>query len=256
MPRAHGPKTSWEQVSDWYAGALARADSYQQTVVFPNAMRLLAPICGGAYLDLACGDGAFTRLMAKTVSLHVVGIDASPSLIERARRLAPPRARYEVDDVKQALHGCDQESMDGATIILALQNIDEIEPVLRQTAHVLKHHAPLVIVLNHPCFRQPRQSSWGWDEPHRIQYRRLDRYLTPYEMTIIAHPGAAPSVKTFSYHRSMSTYVLALHNAGFMIDTMEEWTSSKTSDSGPRAQAENTARDEFPLFLAIRANKQ
>jgi hypothetical protein len=34
---------------------------------------------------------------------------------------------------------------------------------------------------------------------------------------------------------------------------MEEWPSHKTSTSGPRAAAENTARKEIPMFMAIRA---
>jgi hypothetical protein len=36
---------------------------------------------------------------------------------------------------------------------------------------------------------------------------------------------------------------------------MEEWPSHKTSTSGPRAAAENVARKEIPMFLAIRALK-
>ena len=40
-----------------------------------------------------------------------------------------------------------------------------------------------------------------------------------------------------------------------MVDALEEWTSHKTSDSDPRAAAENAARKEIPLFLALRAVK-
>jgi hypothetical protein len=36
---------------------------------------------------------------------------------------------------------------------------------------------------------------------------------------------------------------------------MEEWPSHKQSTSGPRAPAENTARKEIPMFLALRAVK-
>jgi hypothetical protein len=37
----------------------------------------------------------------------------------------------------------------------------------------------MVLLLTHPCFRVPRQSGWGWDEQRKLQYRRVDRYLTP-----------------------------------------------------------------------------
>ena len=39
------------------------------------------------------------------------------------------------------------------------------------------------------------------------------------------------------------------------MDALEEWASHKISTSGPRAGAENTARKEIPLFMAIRGIK-
>ena len=47
----------------------------------------------------------------------------------------------------------------------------------------------------------------------------------------------------------------ALRNAGLLVDAIEEWPSHKTSTSGPRAAAENAARKEIPMFMAIRAVK-
>jgi hypothetical protein len=40
-----------------------------------------------------------------------------------------------------------------------------------------------------------------------------------------------------------------------LIDSIEEWPSHKSSTSGPKAAAENAARKEIPMFLAIRAVK-
>jgi hypothetical protein len=44
-------------------------------------------------------------------------------------------------------------------------------------------------------------------------------------------------------------------SAGFWIDALEEWPSLRTSQPGPRAAAENRARREIPLFLALRARR-
>ena len=60
---------------------------------------------------------------------------------------------------------------------------------------------------------------------------------------------------TYSFHRSLQDYSKALRAGGFAIVRMEEWISHKDSQPGPRAAAENTARKEFPLFLAIEAIK-
>jgi hypothetical protein len=107
----------------------------------------------------------------------------------------------------------------------------------------------------HPAFRGPKETSWEWDEKKKVQYRRVDRYLLPRKTPIVAHPGAAPGVYTWTFHKPLESYVKALRGAGLLIDAMEEWPSHKTSTSGPRAGAENTARKEIPMFLAMRAIK-
>jgi hypothetical protein len=40
--------------------------------------------------------------------------------------------------------------------------------------------------------------------------------------------------------------------AGLLVNAIEEWPSLRQSQPGPRAQAENRARREIPMFLAVR----
>ncbi len=144
---------------------------------------------------------------------------------------------------------------DGAAMVLALQNMSDMNGVLANVSKVLKRNAPLVIVLNHPAFRIPRQSSWGFEEERKIMYRRVDSYLTENAIPMLMHPGDAPDVKTTSFHRPLSSYITSLAANGFVVDAMEEWISHKESTSGPRAKSENRIRKEVPMFLAIRARK-
>lgn len=254
-PQARGNRKprGWEPVADWYVGYMGKeGGAFQRDIVFPGAERLLAPRRDGAYLDLACGQGAFAKRLA-TRARDVRGFDISPSLIKAAREGAPKNAAFLVADATAFAKHYSPASFDGVVCNLAIQNIDPIEPVFADAARVLKPNGMFVITMNHPCFRQPRQSGWGWDEQRKLQYRRVDAYLDPYAMPILAHPGSAPNVKTYSYHRPLSAYVNALAKFGFVVDAMEEWVSNKTSDSGPKAKAENVARKEIPLFLALRA---
>jgi ubiquinone/menaquinone biosynthesis C-methylase UbiE len=251
-----GPKTSWEGVAKWYGKHLEKDDTYQKTVVFPGAERLLAPAPGKRYLDIACGEGAFAREIARRPGIHVTGFDAAQSLIARARKLAPKNADFLIGDARAFAPLFKPAAFDGATCLLALQNIDDPRPVFRDAAKVLKSGATFVLVMNHPAFRQPRQSGWGWDEARKLQYRRVDKYLEAYDVPIQAHPGSAPDVVTHSYHRPLQAYVKALAAAGFVLTDLEEWASHRESDSGPKARAENNARLEIPLFLAIVAEKR
>lgn len=256
QPANRSPKTSWEPVADWYGKHLAQRGTFHETIIFPKTLTLLDPQPEGSYVDLACGEGSFSRFLTKQIRATTLGIDASAHLIKQAQKQASRGSRFIVGDATHFASQLPKESADGMTCILALQNIEPLAPVFRDAAQILKTEAPFVIVLNHPCFRQPRQSGWGWDEQRKLQYRRLDAYMSPYEMPIIAHPGSDPRVKTYSYHRPLSEYIHELCQHGFAIDALEEWVSEKASDSGPRAKAENIARAEFPLFMAIRARKQ
>jgi hypothetical protein len=61
---------------------------------------------------------------------------------------------------------------------------------LRSAAWLLRPRGRLAILMTHPCFRVPRQSGWRWDASRRLQYRRVDRYLTKLDVPIKAYGGA------------------------------------------------------------------
>ncbi|MBC8105126.1 MAG: SAM-dependent methyltransferase, partial [Anaerolineae bacterium] len=130
-----------------------------------------------------------------------------------------------------------------------------IQALFEGVARALREAGRFVIVMMHPAFRGPKETAWGWDETQKVQYRRVDRYLIPRKSPIVAHPGKAPDVYTWTFHKPIESYVRAARNAGLLIDALEEWPSHKISDSGPRAHAENVARKEIPMFLAVRAVK-
>lgn len=246
--------TSWEPVADWYKKHQEEAGTLLSSVVYPGALKLLAPKSGASYLDIACGEGAFTRLVAAKTGGHVSGFDASPSLVAAAKKLSPKRAAYAIADARDFAKLYPLNSFDGATCLLAIQNIDEPQKVFEEASKALRPSGNLVIVMNHPAFRVPGASSWGY-EGNAKMFRRVDRYLSTIEAPIQAHPGSAPGVKTVSYHRPISFYANALSDAGFAVTRMEEWTSNRVSKPGARAKAENESRKEIPMFLALKATK-
>ena len=255
-PSRSGQPAGWQNVARWYSQDLEGPDTFQEQVVFPGVIRRLAPRAGAESRALACGDGSFDVLLT-AAKARVVGFDAAPALIERARRRSLPGAEFLVGDARHFPDALRARRFDGAVCVLAIQNIKEMEAVFREAAAALRPGAPFVLVLNHPAFRVPRQSEWGWDEVKKTEYRRLDRYLTPLDIPILMNPGrrGGRPVTTMSYHRPLGGYFAALAAAGFAVDALEEWASHHESRPGKRAKAENRARAEFPLFLALRARR-
>lgn len=243
-------ETSWQNVSQWYGDYLKQHGTYQSDLVFPGVSRLLEMQPNEHLLDIACGEGSFLQTFARD-GIVATGIDAASGLIQQAKSRHLRNTTFQVGDARALPSSL--APVDAASCILALQNIDDVELVFRGLAKHIKRDGRFVFVINHPCFRVPKHSDWGWDSTTHTQYRRVDRYASEYEVEITAHPGSAPHIHTYSYHRPLEYFVQALSATGFLIDALEEWSSHKQSDSGPRAREENRSRREIPLFLAIRA---
>lgn len=249
-------ETSWGKVAGWY-DALIEDDksNYQQSLILPNLLRLLNLKKEDVVLDLACGQGFFSREFAKT-GAKIVGVDIADDLIKLARDKSPKNINFFTSSAED-LSFLSGGSFDKVVVVLALQNIENVKKTLEECHRVLKKNGEIFIVMNHPAFRIPKKSSWGWDEENKVQYRRIDSYLFESKIEIEMNPGSrGKKVLTVSFHRPLQFYFKLLNKAGFLISGLEEWSSNKKSDSGPRANAENLARKEIPLFLFLKVVKQ
>ncbi|MGB7977740.1 MAG: class I SAM-dependent methyltransferase [Chlamydiales bacterium] len=237
---------NWDKSESWYTSCVGeKGHYYHQAVILPNALRLLGKY--SSLLDLGCGQGVLQRQMPESV--EYVGIDASKELIASAKKMTTG-GTFIVGDVCGEL-ALEKKDFERAAMILSLQNMERGQAAIQTAGRHLKKGGRLLIVLNHPCFRIPRQSSWGIDEPMKLQYRRVNRYMSPQEIPIQTSPGkGARSETTFSYHHPLSDYCRWLQGGQFMIGSMEEWCSDKKSE-GAMARMEDRARKEIPLFLAI-----
>lgn len=238
-------------MAGWYDDLLEKdSDSYQAQVVLPNILRIVAPKKGDRVLDLACGQGFFSRELAKT-GADVVGADIARELIAYAREHTTAKnITYHVASADK-LTFAEDKTFDHVLCVLALQNIENLSGTVKEVRRVLKTGGRFTLVLNHPAFRVLKRSSWGWDNEAGVQYRRIDGYLTGAKVAVEMQPGSTRSKKTISYHRSLQDFFKALTNNGFAVSRLEEWTSHKKSDKGPRQTAEDIARKEIPLFLAL-----
>lgn len=247
--------TSWQGVSGWYNRVTneGRGHYYHEHVVVPGAIKLLELTEGSKILDLGCGNGVLAKNLQNSVSY--LGVDISEKLVNFAKTGDKNTLhKYTVGDVSRPL--TIPVDFTHSVIILALQNIANPAGVIANASRHMPVGGKLLIVLNHPMFRIPRQSSWGTDTVRKIQFRRIDKYLSPMTIPIRMNPSDRHSLETLSYHMPLSAYSKMLKNSGFVIDVIEEWSSDKESEVGRNAKMENRARSEFPLFMALLATKR
>ncbi|MBJ7450089.1 MAG: methyltransferase domain-containing protein [Parachlamydiales bacterium] len=250
-------KTSWQGVEKWYDKTVGSdGHYYHQTVIIPKTLQWLNLKKGDALLDLACGQGVLERHIPRTVDYF--GIDGAKSFIRSASNQAiSDNHHFEVGDITKP-YPIDKKDFSHFTCILALQNVQDPASALRLACEHLKKNGIGILVINHPVLRIPRQTSWHIDEQKKLQSRRIDRYLSPLEIPIQHHPGQvrqhADSITT-SFHFSLTDLFSWIEQANMCVLSLEEWISPKHS-TGSKARMENRARQEFPLFMALKLQKK
>lgn len=241
--------TSWGKEAQWYRAHLQEEDTYHAKVILPNLLRLIDPQKGQRVLEIGCGEGFFARELAKKGS-EVTACDISQELVDLGVKTGG-EVTYRVSKA-QDLSWVSPQSVDVVLAVLTLQNMEHLDVVMKEVARTLAPGGRFIFVLNHPVVRVPKGSEWGFDEQTKTQYRRLNAYLSASKTQIDMHPGDSKKKSvTYTFHRSLQEYMKLLRAAGFCITRLEEWISHKTSEPGPRAQAENVSRKEFPLFMMV-----
>lgn len=257
-------KTSWGKVANWYDDYLVDQDNYQAQVIKPNIERLLKSSKRDeiSLLDMACGQGYFS-FVASDLGINVIGLDIAKELVEVANNKLKSRPKNSNSgDLKflvapsHDMGIVEDKSVDICICVLALQNIKDLDGTFKEVSRVLKNKGKFIFVLNHPSFRVPQYSDWQFDSEKNIQSRLVSKYMIESTIKIDMTPSKKNSkekIYTLSFHRPLQVFVKALANNGFFVSRIEEWCSHKKSESGPRKKAEDDARKEIPMFMAIEA---
>ncbi len=266
MSKAYSPKsapdTSWGGVADWYNKHLEYGeDTYHSKVIFPNVERILGDVTSVKVLDMACGQGIFSEKL-RDLGAFVTGVDLGKELIKIAEEKSKTikekgthKVVYHVASTED-LFMLKDNSFDVVVCILALQNIENLQKTISEASRILTSAGKFVFILNHPSFRNPRKTMWGFNEVDDTQYRRVDEYMSESHIKVDMTPGSVKDKKfTVSFHRPLQVYMKALSKSGFAITRLEEWVSHKESERGPKKRAEDKARKEIPMFMCIEGKK-
>ena len=177
----------------------------------PALLEAIGHIDDADLLDLGCGDGSFAAVALERGARSYLGLDASPSMIDAARRTATgERVSFECMAIEDFDAG--GPAYDVVTARMALHYVADLADALGRVHRSLHDGGRFVCTVVHPVITShdnPRpgpRSDWT-----------VDRYFDdgPRQRQWFGK-------EVTWYHRTTEQYVRALAAAGFRLETLSE----------------------------------
>ena len=188
--------------------------------------RVLPSLKGeGRWLDVGCGTGYFTRLMSAQ-GLSVIGVDASPAMVERAELIAlasPGTNRIDFQRVETAerLPFADN-SMAGCVCLSVIEYLDRPEACFDELARVTKPGGLLVISVPNrysPLRAVQRLAALmlGKATSLPLKYRALSKFdMSREELRAALEQRGFDQIQILGFDRVLPTPVLSIVPPGLM----------------------------------------
>ena len=226
----------WDAASEpWADFVRNRKDFFRDEMNNPAALRMVGDVKGKQLLDLSCGEGYNTRILARR-GARVVGVDFSKEMVmlarerERRDRLG---IRYYLSDAAD-LEELGDRRFDVVTCFMALMDIERYEDAVSEVARVLKKDGRFVFSITHPCFEygiitegEPNAEWKGEggagaaeEEGVCLEVRRYfgeTKGEVVWDMKRLSRP-----FRTSSFHRTLTDYFRVLRRNGFVVTGLVE----------------------------------
>lgn len=244
MPDPEDSSTrSWDAVADdWVAHA--DQNDYRNFLLMPLTIEILGDVRGLRLLDLGCGEGGYSRELAKR-GATVVGVDGSRRLVEVARQRAA-EAKLDIEYLcanANSLPSLANASFDWVVAAMSLMDVEDYDGAITEVFRVLAPGGRLLMSITHPCFSAP-VSEWVRSEKRELLHFAVDRYLQRAAWDSVITPRfSRPVVRR---HRPLEDYLAAPLRLGFVLrDFREPAVTEEQIRQSPRMAKIN----RVPYFL-------
>jgi SAM-dependent methyltransferase len=218
-------REAWSSGADAYIEFVeSGADYYRLLVHGPGLLAACGEVRGASALDLGCGQGYFSRVLARA-GATVKGVELSDKLVARAVELEagkPLGITYLREDAAQIGARFEKESFDLVTGCMSLQDMSDPAAVLAGTGRVLRREGRAVFSVPHPC-TDPPVREWKRDEQGNKLALCLDRYfdtgpaVCEWNMPRLKYPWSTPFRRY-----TLTEWSDLIRNAGFVIRSLSE----------------------------------
>ena len=251
----------WNGNADaWTKLARAGYDVYRDHLNTPAFFEFLPDVVGKSGLDIGCGEGHNTRLLARR-SGRVTAVDIAERFIEHAKqteREEPLGVDYRVASAVDLPFA--PESFDFATSFMMFMDVPETDRVLAEAHRVLKPGGFLQFSITHPCFDTPHRRNLRdpGGKTYAIEvgdyFRNLQGDVS--EWLFSAAPAQAKAglskFQTPRFTRTISQWLNLLIDANLILERLSE---PRPSDETVRSCPPLQDAQVVSYFLHIRARK-
>ena len=251
----------WDENSGaWTRLARAGYDHYRDGLNTPAFMEMLPNVEGLRGLDVGCGEGHNTRLLAER-GARMVGIDISGNFIRHAKaaeEAEPLGIRYGRASAAELPFGDD--GFDFAVAFMSLMDMPEVERVLAEVFWVLRPGGSLQFSIEHPCFTTPQRRTLR-DEQGRAYAREVGDYFREEDGEVqewifgSIPPEKRERLRPFRvprFTRTLIRWLNLLIEGGFVPERFgEPYPDDEAVREYPRLQSARI----FAYFLHVRTRK-
>lgn len=212
---------------------------------WPALRALLPDVKGLRIVDLGCGFGWFCRWAREQGAAHVLGVDMSQRMLERAKATTTDPAivyrRVNLEHIELPA-----AAFDLAYSSLTLHYLPDLNPLFAKVHRVLMPGSRFVFTIEHPIYMASRHPHWTTDGEGR-QTWPVDSYqLEGRRTTSWLAEGVV------KYHRTIGTTLNLLIGNGFAIRHVEEWGPTDSDLAAMPALAEERDR---PMMMLVAAER-
>lgn len=244
----------------WTQLARAGYDVYRGYLNTSAFFEMLPDVAGLAGLDIGCGEGHNTRLLAGR-GATLTAVDIAEAFIAQAKAAEPQQPLgidYRVASAVELPFA--EAAFDFAAGFMSFVDIPEIDRVLAEAYRVLKPGGFLQFSITHPCFDTPHRRNLRdfKGRTYAIEvgdyFRNLDGEIS--EWLFRAAPPqlkqTLPKFKTPRFTRTISHWLNLLVDTGFRLERVAE---PRPSDETVRACPKLQDAQVVAYFLHIRVRK-
>ncbi len=214
----------------WTELARAGYDVYRDYLNTPAFFEILPDVKGLDGLDIGCGEGHNTRLLAKR-GARITAVDISETFIAYAKEReeqSPLGIDYRLASAVELPFP--DSCFDFATGFMSFMDIPETDRVLSEAYRILRPGGFLQFSITHPCFDTPHRRNLR--DENGITYaveigdyfRNLNGDVEEWHFTAAPPEArtALPNFKVPRFTRTLSQWLNFLIDVGFVLERLAE----------------------------------